>query len=233
MTTTEAARYPAGVEMARADILAAWSHADTTASGIGHPRRYLVFGDGSGAAIAGDITLGDSEVPYEIAGLMLTSGAPHANRAVTVRTAFPVVIHGGLLDSIAPAYSAPVFFDADMPVATGLIDLYLQVAASGAPVRLYMRAQEGRLNGSADRIADYAAGISLFLGGSPTGVPAAIEYRFICDDPVFGAAGPGRRINTAQFPGFRYEPYQSDLESGLSPATTLALHPMALGNCEG
>ena len=118
----------------------------------------------------------------------------------------------------------------DMPATTGFIDLYEQIADSGAAVRMYLRAQQGRFTGT-DRIADYAAAVSLFLNGGPSGVAAAVEYRFVCSDPEFGAAGPGVRINTADYPQFRYEPYQSDLEAGLSPTHSLELHPLEGDGC--
>jgi hypothetical protein len=106
-----------------------------------------------------------------------------------------------------------------------------QVAATGGPVRLYLDAQGSHLSTSPKRIADYSAALSLLLAAGRAGVQAATESRFACGDANFGAAGPGVRINTVRFPDFGYEPYQTDLEAGLTPAASLEFHPTEPTSC--
>ena len=71
--------------------------------------------------------------------------------------------------------------------------------------------------------------MQLALDEAATG--ASIEYRFRCDDANFGAASPGATVSTAQVSSFRYEPYESDLESGLTPVEALELHPLETTSC--
>jgi len=234
VSAAEADRYAGAVAMARADVVEAWGHVDSIAATIGLPQRYIAVGDGSGASIVSSATLTGDGVPYDVAGALIAFGSPFAGESIDGTPAFPVVIKGGLLDTITPAYTNNIFFDGDMPVSIGIIDLYDELAATGAPVRLLLHAQQGHEAGTdqATQSADFATAVALFLAGRPSGAQAAMELRFVCNDAAFGAAGPGVRINSVQFPGFRYEPYQSDLEAGLNPDVSLELHPMVATNCE-
>lgn len=234
VSAAQAERYRRTFRDARNDALEAWFHLDALAESIGLPPKYLLVGDGSGASIASDIALTTAGLPYEIAGAVLSSGTHEAGRPLAEVPTFPVVIQSGLFDATYPAYLGNVFLDGDMPAVIGAKALYDQLAADGVAARLFLNAQEGHGLGGyrdGDQVSYLPAAVQLFLNAAPSG--AVIEYRFSCDDANFGAATPGLTVTTAQIPGFRYEPYESDLESGLSPIEALELHPLETTNCEG
>jgi hypothetical protein len=119
-----------------------------------------------------------------------------------------------------------------MPFVIGARALYNQLAEEGATVRLFLNAQEGHGLGSyrnGSQVTLLPAALTLMLDATATG--AAVEYRFRCDDANFGAAAPGLTVSTAQVASFRYEPYESDLESGLTPVESLQLHPLETTSC--
>lgn len=237
VTPSQAARYRTAFNDARNDVAEAWFHADGMAETVGFPRRYVIVGEDSGARIASDLGLATSGLPYDIAGVVVASGTHDASRSLLGAVPFPVVLQSGLFDTVSPAFTGRLYLDNDMPQTVGARSLYDLLAANGSTVRLYLTAQEGHGFGSYrsgnGRIGFLADAFRLFTAESAPDVPAAIEYRFICSDANFGAAGPRVTVSTAQLPGFRYEPYESDMESGLSPEASLELHPLELGNCEG
>ena len=163
-------------------------------------------------------------------------GTHRSSRSLSGTPQFPVVLQTGLFDTAVPSYSGNLYLDSDMPQLVGARSLYNQLAATDATVRLYVNAQQGHglgvyepSSGGADFYGD---AIQLFLA-APAEPSAGFEYRFTCSDANFGAAGPGVRISSAQFEDFRYEPYESDMEGGLTPEESLELHPPELSNCEG
>lgn len=234
ITQPQGERFAAAFRDARNDALEAWFHLDALADTIGLPSLYAIVGEGAGAMIAGDITLATGGLPYDIAGSVLLSGTHLAGAPLAGAPEFPVVIQSGLFDEVSPAYVGRLYLDADMPAVVGAVSLFDQLAAAGSPVRLYLNAQQGHGLGvyrSGDQISFLAQAVQLILEPEPSG--AFIEYRFTCNDANFGAAGPGVIITTAEVPSFRYEPYQSDLASGLTPVESVELHPLELTNCQG
>ena len=231
-SATQGDRFRIALRDARNDALEALFHIDEQAEARSIPQRYLLVGEGSGALLASDIALATSGLPYDFAGLVLASGSHEAGKALTGTPTFPTVIQGGLLDSVYPAYIGNLYLDSDMPVVIGARALYNQLAESGATVRLFLNAQDGHGLGiyrSGDQITFLSQAVQLALDEAATG--ASIEYRFRCDDANFGAASPGATVSTAQVSSFRYEPYESDLESGLTPVEALELHPLETTSC--
>ncbi len=237
ISAAQASRYRKAFQDARNDALEAWFHADQQAATIGLPTRYVIAGTGGGARIASDISLATPGLPYEIAGAIVASGTHDAGRPLAGVPTFPVVLQNGLFDEVAPAYIGNVYLDADMPITIGAVTLYGQLVEAGAAVKLHLNAQGGHglqdYRAPSGEVILFAEAIELFTGGAPEAGLAEIEYRFSCADANFGAAAPGISISTAQFEDFRYEPYQSDLESGLTPAESVEVHPLELTDCEG
>jgi len=235
VTPAQADRFSNAYTDARNDAAEAWFHLDGEAESIGLPRRYVLVGLEAGAQIASDIALATSGLPYDIAGLIASSGTHRSSRSLSGVPEFPVVLQTGLFDTAAPPYSGNLYLDPDMPQLVGARSLYNQLAAADATVHLYVNAQQGHGLGvyeaSSGGSEFYGDAMQLFLA-APAEPNAAFEYRFTCSDANFGAAGPGVRISSAQLADFRYEPYESDMESGLTPEESLELHPPEFSGCE-
>jgi len=235
ITPVRAERYGRAYEDARNDTVEAWFHADSNAESLGFPRRYVLVGLGAGAQIVSDVALATPGLPYDIAGAVISSGTHRTARPIVRVPGFPVVLQSGLFDTVAPPYGGRLYLDDDMPTLIGARTLFNQLAAANADVKLYLNAQQGHgpgvYGGAPGEITYYADAMNLFAteSGEPT---AVIEYRFTCADANFGAAGRGVRISTAEIDGFRYEPYESDMETGLTPAESLVLHPLDVSDCE-
>lgn len=233
ISSAQGERFADAFRDARNDALEAWFHLDTRADTLGVPKLYAVIGEGAGAMIASDITLATGGLPYDIAGAVLLSGTHLAGKPLAGAPGFPVIIQGGLFNEVFPAYVGNLYLDPDMPAIVGALSLFDQLATAESTVRLYLNAQQGHGLGvyrGDGQISFLAQAIQLILDPEPSG--AFVEYRFTCDDANFGAAGPGVVITTAEVPSFRYEPYQSDLASGLTPLESIELHPLELSNCE-
>lgn len=232
LSQTQGDRFRIAIRDARNDALEALFHLNASAAEREIPQQYVLVGEGSGAMLASDISLATPGLPYEFAGAILVSGSHEAGKALVGTPGFPVVIQSGLLDSVFPAYLGRLYLDDDMPVVIGARSLYDQLAESGATVRLFLGAQDGHGAGlfrSGDQLTFFGQAIQLALDEAATG--ATIEYRFRCDDANFGAASPGLVLSTAQVAGFRYEPYESDLQSGMTPDQSLELHPLETTSC--
>ena len=231
----EAERYGTAFRDARNDVAEAWFHHFTAATEAEITPQYVLVGVGSGAAIVADLALATPGLPYDIAGAIVSSGSFHSDRGLIGVPSFPVILQAGLFDSVYPAYGGPVFGDEDMPTVTGARRLYSDLAAGGASVRLYIGAQDEHgfdSFGSGAVPSYYRNAMAAFAVGAFSGDPAVVIYRFRCGDANFGAAGPGVTITTSQFPEFRYEPYETDLEAGFKPLNSLAMHPLETTACE-
>lgn len=232
LSPTQADRFRIALRDARNDALEALFHLDAAAVDLGVPQRYVLLGEGSGALLASDIALATPDLPYDFAGAALISGSHEAGKPLVGTPEFPVVIQSGLLDAVFPVYIGNLYLDDDMPIVVGARSLYDQLEAAGATVRLFLGAQDGHGAGlfrTGDQIPLFNQTIQLALDEGATG--AFIEYRFRCDDANFGAATPGLTVSTATVASFRYEPYESDLQSGLTPDQSLELHPLETTNC--
>ncbi len=232
LSQTQGDRFRIALRDARNDALEALFHLNAAADERGIPQRYVLVGEGSGAMLASDIALATADLPYDFAGAVLVSGNHEAGKPLVATPDFPVVIQSGLLDAVFPVYIGRLYLDDDMPVVIGARSLYDQLAEAGATVRLLLGPQDGHGAGlfrSGDQLTFLSQAIQLALDDSATG--ASIEYRFRCDDANFGAASPGLVISTTQVAGFRYEPYESDLQSGLTPEQSLELHPLETTSC--
>lgn len=232
LSATQGERYRIALRDSRNDALEALFHLDAAAPDRGMPQRYVMVGQGAGAMLASDIALTTAGLPYEFAGAVLVSGSHEAGKPLAGTPEFPVVIQSGLLDAVYPAYIGNLYLDEDMPVVIGARSLYDQLEAAGATVRLLLGAQDGHGAGlfrSGDQLTFLSQAIQLALDEGASG--ASIEYRFRCDDANFGAASPGLVVSTAQIASFRYEPYESDLQSGLTPEQSLELHPLETTTC--
>jgi acetyl esterase/lipase len=235
ISASQAQRFRRAYTDARNDALEAWFHLNGIAGEIGLPQRYVLVGIEAGAQIASDLALATDGLPYEIAGAVISSGTHPIARGLGEVPGFPVVLQTGLFDSVAPAYTGPYYLDPDMPELFGARPLYDKLASAGATVRLYVNAQQGHGPGvyarASGEISYYPEAMQLIL--APPGEPSAgFEYRFTCSDANFGAAGPGTLISSAQSEEFRYEPYETDMEGGLTPLESLELHPPELSECE-
>ncbi len=229
LTPAEAALFLEAVDLATEDVLDAWHHLHTVVrKDLGLGFRYMVAGESAGGSLASRITLTNPNLNRQVVGAIIGFGT-HSDQEPTVNHGFPVVIQGGLFDPIQPAYSNHQWFDADMPVGKGLFELYDELSQQGQPARLLISAQKGHgfgayknADGSA---AHYAEAVQFFKdvyrGASP---PNYIEYKFSRNDPLYPGISPGDRVNDWDNPGFRYDPYQTDFENGLSPDQVIAIY---------
>ena len=234
VSETEARRYGDAFRDARNDVAEGWFHHFTATTQAEIQPRYVLVGVGSGASIVADLALATPGLPYDIAGAIISSGSYHTDRGLIGTPSFPVILQTGLFDSVYPAYGGHVLGDEDMPVVTGVRRLYRDLADSGAMVRLYIGAQDehGFESFAIGAVPSYyRTAMGTFAVGEFSGDAAVEIYRFRCGDANFGAAGPGVTITTSQFPEFRYEPYETDLEAGFRPLDSLAMHPIETTAC--
>jgi hypothetical protein len=227
ITALDRTRFEVALELARTDILDGWTHAHSVArSKLGFPGLYVVVGASAGGSLASRVTLTVPITPAPVAGVVVGFGTHGADEPV-LRGDLPVVIQGGLFDPIQPAFNAPVYFSPVMPEAKGIFRLFEELREWGSPARLLLGAQDGHGYGSYGLPGGggdhYAGALSFFTavarGDAP---PSFIEYRFRKSDPRLPEAGPGVRIRSTDRPGFRYDPYQAELETGAHPDSVRA-----------
>jgi len=227
ITSLDRTRFEVALELARTDILDGWLHAHTIARTThGFPGSYVVMGASAGGSLASRVTLTVPTSPAPVAGVVLGFGTHGAHEPV-LRGDLPVVIQGGLFDPIQPAFNAPVYFSPVMPEAKGLFSLFGELRERGAPVRLLLGAQDGHGYGSYALSGGggdhYADALSFFAAVARGETPQSfVEYRFRRNDPRVPEAGPGVRIRSTDRPGFRYDPYQAELEAGAHPDSVRA-----------
>lgn len=218
LTPEDSAAFRVILEMARQDVVDAWDHLHADRA-LGLPPRYVVLGESAGGSLASRVTLTDPGLDKDVLGVVVGFGT-HEDTEPVVSHDFPVVIQGGLFDHISPAYSAPIWFDDDMPTAKGLFELRDELLGLGVPTRMYLNAHQGHGFGSyedeAGTIVHYPEAIAFFREVQAGGTPENFtEWQFEFDDcdqePVVRA---GDRLRT---PGFRYDPRQADFEEGLTP----------------
>lgn len=135
---------------------------------------------------------------------------------------FPVVIQGGLFDVISPFFNNHPWFSKAMPMAKGLANLYDELNKKGYNVRLFISAQLGHGYGAYKNpdgtASHYQDCLDYFLdieGGKK--IPNYKEYKFTRPDPRYPEIRRGTIINTLDRPDFKYEPYESLLQKGLTP----------------
>ena len=227
ITATDRTRFDVALELARTDVLDGWAHAHAEARGIhGFPGIYVVMGESAGGSLASRVTLTNPSLGLPVVGVIVGFGTHGADEPV-MQSGFPVVIQGGLFDPIQPAYDAPLYFSPEMPPAKGLFTLYEELRGRGAPARLLLGAQDGHGFGSYARSGGggdhYAEALAFFrdVARGET-LHSWVEYRFRRSDPRVPEAGAGVRIRTTDRPGFRYEPYQSELAAGAHPDSVRA-----------
>jgi len=171
---------------------------------------------------------------------------------------FPIVIQGGVFDDFQPLYDGPLYFQDIMPESKGLHRLTAELNEIGYPTRLLLSAQSGHGFGAYEVCeSDRCLDCPLDADGNPTfgddcgrlgtvthypealqffedvyyGASAATwtEYLFKCPDGYDPTIAPGDVIDTLSRPGFRYEPYESELETGAVPDALLT--HFAVSNC--
>jgi len=229
ISPAEAALFLQAIELAKQDALDAWDHIHTTARGQeGFWPRYMVVGESAGGSLASRITIANPGLNRQVVGAIIGFGTHDFSEPIVAHD-FPVVIQGGLFDPIQPAYDNHIWFDEDMPQAKGLFQLYEELSQNGYQARLLISAQKGHGFGAYKNpdgtAAHYAESVQFFKDAYYGAVfPNYVEYAFSRVDPLYPAIQPGDKINTIDAPGFRYEPYQSDFENGLSPAEAIALY---------
>ena len=218
LSADDAARFRVILEMARRDVLDAWADLDARAAALGTPRQYVVIGESAGGSLASRVALTLTEPRPIVRGVIVGFGTHESTEPVVEDIDFPVVLQGGLLDPIQPAFDNHIWFDPDMPVAKGLFDLADELRGAGVPTRLYVNAQQGHgfgsYQGGDGTIQHYAESLAFFRAfarGEP--VEEFTEWRFQNDDCDAGVVAGVTRES-----GVRYDPRQADLESGLSPA---------------
>jgi hypothetical protein len=218
LTAEDAGRFREILEMARFDVLEAWDHLDAQAAALELPRRYVVVGESAGGSLASRVTLTNLARRHSILGTIIGFGTHEATEALAPEIDFPVVLQGGLLDGIQPAFENHIWFDDDMPIAKGLFDLAEELRDAGVPTRVYVNGQQGHGFGSyqsEDGTIEHYVEALAFFRAIARRQPADefVEWRFQHDDCEAGIIA-----GTTRVPGTRYDPRQADLETGLSPA---------------
>lgn len=194
LSALEGTRFSEAVELALTDAQDAWTHVNTNRSGharfhsgsFGFPkfaRWYLIYGFSAGGSLASRLAL-TQPIPTgrTVVGAIVGYGT-HAVDEPVVNLDVPVLIQGGLFDPISPAYDNFIYFDDDAPTAKGVIDLYQELDAGGATVRLLLGAQDGHGRGSynlADGSPAYVGeAIGLFKSAFQGSPPANYqEFKF-------------------------------------------------------
>lgn len=227
ITASDRSRFDLALELARTDALDGWDHAHRVARTThGFPELYVVMGESAGGSLASRVTLTNPLLNLPVAGVVVGFGT-HASTEPVAQFGIPVVIQGGLFDPIQPAYDAPVYFSTLMPSSKGLFSLHEELRTRGVPARLLLGAQDGHGFGAFGREGgggDYYADALEFFEDVYRGreVESFLEYRFRRSDPRVPEAGAGVRILSIERPGFRYDPYQAELEAGAHPDSVRA-----------
>jgi hypothetical protein len=221
------------LELALTDVRDAWAHLHTIArSERGFSDQYVPIGRSAGSVVLSRLALagsGAEGLPGTIAGLVLGYGTPLKTdvlRPCSGKQTFPVVIQGGLFDSVNPAFDNFIYCKAELrKEVVGYFHLYRKLSALGYPCRMYVGAQDGHGFG----VYKDAAGEPTYFDDaltwfkSPSG-PNWKEYKFAAaSDPNWAAhhAGrpyPGPRSTMAGMPdSWEYSPYEKDLSQAGRP----------------
>ncbi|MFK7992196.1 MAG: alpha/beta hydrolase [Sandaracinaceae bacterium] len=225
LTAEDAARFEITLEMALTDVLDAWAHLDARAGERGTPTDYIVMGESAGGSLASRMVLTRDE-PKSVVGAVIGFGTHRATERVVESVDFPVAVQGGLFDTTSPAYDNAIWFDADMPVARGLVDLYTELRAHGTPAFLYLNLHAGHglaQYQEADGTALHYPEVIRWFLDARDGVPveSGIEHHYRYDDCEQAPprmAGDRVRGND----GLRYDPVMADLENGDHPEDVMA-----------
>jgi acetyl esterase/lipase len=211
------------MDMAKQDALDAWDHIHAqTQTSASLPSKYILVGTSAGGSIISRISLTNPDLDKQVAGAIVGFGTHEDTEAVISNyNNIPVVLQGGLGDTTSPLYTNHAWFNEDLPRAKGMMNLYEELESKGFDVRFYLSAQRGHGFGFYNRPSGipshYSESLQFFQAVITGNTPANfVEFGFSYADPRVGVSG-GDRIRTTQRPGFRYEPYQTQLESGLSP----------------
>lgn len=266
-------------DLALDDVKDAWTHLNTNQPG--HARhfsgstgfssftqKYLMYGYSAGGSLASRLSLIEP-IPgqRQVVGAIIGYGTHRVTEPV-INFQTPVLMQAGLFDTISPAFDNSLYFDMDMPTAKGMFNLYEELDAGGASVRLLTAAS-----------GDHGRGIYNLPDGTPEYLDQAIvlfkkaylgtplpnyqefkfarkaEYTFadgaiieVDDDgTLYEQLGPAPRTSyVVDYPlsdpdrlyvdgfvyngsiivasGFRYEPLQTELESGLSPVSVRTMY---------
>lgn len=225
----EGALFQNAVELAKTDALDAWDHFDTNVrSSVGAYGYYLVAGTSAGGSLASRITLTNSALGHTVVGVIVGFGTHDSSEAVV--NVLPTCIQGGLFDSTSPAYTNNLFFSSEMPQTKGLFNLYEELDAAGGNVLMFMGVQSGHGFGAYQDVnglpTHYSTCKNFFKQVyKGTNGPNYIEYKFSKNnDPFFPQYSSGDTVDTLEDPDFVADPYEADLESGMSPAEIIALY---------
>ncbi len=154
LSAEETQRFLQAIELALTDAQDAWHHINKNLPG--HARGYssqgqyhafkplyLFLGNSAGGSLVSRVTL-THEIPADrkVAGAIVGFGT-HSWEEPVINFNVPTVIQGGLLDALSPVYNNYIYFDKDAPTAKGIFNLYEEMNAANAPVRLKMSAQKG------------------------------------------------------------------------------------------
>jgi pimeloyl-ACP methyl ester carboxylesterase len=213
------------LEMAKTDVLHAWDHLSTTAAPqLDMPTEYLVVGTSAGGSIASRITLTHPELTHEVDGVIIGFGThPVDEPVLSSRADIPVVLQGGMVDIVSPFYTNHAWFDPDVVMAKGMMNLYEELQSKNFHARFYLSAQQGHgfgFYGSPSFLPKHYGEALLYFAQVATGTAPDnyIEFGFALSDPTVPVEA-GERINTLDQPNFRYEPYQTSLEEGALPSS--------------
>lgn len=225
----DGARFLTAIDLAKTDAIDAWDHFHTQVrTSVGAYPYYLVAGESAGGSLASRVTLTNTGLNHNVVGVIVGFGT-HAFDEPVVNL-LPTCIQGGLFDPIQPTYDNNIFFSSEMPLAKGLFDLYYEIDGAGGDVIMFSGVQSGHgfgaykdANGHASHYPTCKAFFKNVYKG--TNGPNYIEYKFSKNnDPFFPQYGSGDTVDTLQDPSFRADPYETDLENGLSPDDIIALY---------
>ena len=138
-------------------------HFSATTGFAGFSQKYVMYGYSAGGSLASRLSLVEP-IPggRQVVGAICGYGT-HAVTDTVSNFNTPVLLQVNLLDTISPAYDNFVYFDDDMPTAKGVFNLYDELVAGGASVRLV-----------AGATADHGRGFFNLSDGSPEYLHPAI-----------------------------------------------------------
>lgn len=224
----DGAVFQTAIELAKTDVLDAWNHFHVNVrAAVGAYGYYLVAGESAGGSLASRVTLTNASLNRTVVGVIVGFGT-HAHDEPVVNL-LPTCIQGGLFDPIQPAYQNEIFFSSEMPLSKGLFDLYHEIDGAGGNVLMFIGAQNGHGFGAyadANGHASHYPTCKQFFKQVylATNGPNYIEYKFSKNDPLYPQFSPGDTIDTLTDPTFRYDPYEDDLENGMTPAEVQLLY---------